>query len=256
MLTRRSVSCSSVLVALSLMGVPVICAAGTPSFLCSKANSWIEKTICASDRLSEQDLELATVYARSLRGAQGEAVKSLEAEQRRWWGDRAQCQKDSDPIACVGRKYTTRIDTLKGRPDYPGDQPALGPKITKDAPIKEVGQGWSKNLSEYFKAIKVCVAVSPKPARSVLTAWKEERGETVAMWIQDDEDQNLLCLAARDGSKLIRLRLRDVDEDLPEVGPILYLGNTEPRGHCENPIPVLDPSGREFGWLAQSLCKS
>ncbi len=63
--------------------------AGTPSFLCSKAKTWLEKTVCASDPLSELDLELATVYARLLRVTSGETQKKLTAEQNRFWASRA-----------------------------------------------------------------------------------------------------------------------------------------------------------------------
>jgi uncharacterized protein len=57
--------------------------AATPSFLCSKAKTWVEKTICASEQLSELDLELATVYARLLRVTSGDSERTLSAEQRR-----------------------------------------------------------------------------------------------------------------------------------------------------------------------------
>ncbi|MFN0313806.1 MAG: lysozyme inhibitor LprI family protein [Burkholderiales bacterium] len=234
----------------ALFSLPAV--AGTPSFLCTKATTWIEKTICGSDRLSELDLELAAVYARLLRGTDTGAKRTLESEQRKWWGERAQCQKIADPAVCIEHTYTTRISHLKARPDYPGDVPAaMAPKIIQDSPAV---QGWAKNLSEFFKAIKVCAAGPSRPTRSVLSAWMEERGETIAMWLQDDEDQNHLCLAAKNGSKLITLRPGAVDEDLPKAGPVLYLGNAEPRGHCANPVRVLDPTGHEFGWLAQVVC--
>ena len=228
--------------------------AATPSFLCTKASTWVEKTICASDRLSELDLDLAAVYARLLRGSDMGAKRSLESEQRKWWGERSQCQKNADPIACVEQSYTARIGHLKARPDYPGDVPAMGPRIIQDSPIKEAGKGWAKNLSEYFKAIKLCTDSWSSPVRTVLSAWKEDRGETVAMWMQDKDDQDLLCMAKRDGSKLVRIRPRDADEDLPAIGPVFHSGNAEPKGRCEKPVRVLDPSGSEFGWLTQGIC--
>src|SRR5262245_63098122 len=69
----------------------------TRRFLCSKAKSWVEKTICASDRLSQLDMDLATEYARMLKVLTGDAEKAFSTEQRKWWGERGTCQKQSDP---------------------------------------------------------------------------------------------------------------------------------------------------------------
>ena len=43
---------------LVVVSVSIVCStnAATPSFLCSKAKTWVEKTICASEKLSDQDL--------------------------------------------------------------------------------------------------------------------------------------------------------------------------------------------------------
>lgn len=232
-----------------------ICAAATPSFLCSKASTWVEKTICSSDRLSELDLDLAAVYARLLRGTDVNAKRSVESEQRKWWSERSQCQGNADPIACVEQSYTGRIAHLKARPDYPGDLPALGPTIIQESPIKEAGQGWARNLSEYVKAIKLCTASWRTPVRTVLSAWKEERGETIAMWLKSDDGQNLLCHAAKNGSKLKSLRPQEAGEDLPTAGPILYIGIYEPKDQCKKSTRVLDSTGSEFGWLARSDCE-
>src|SRR4030095_13553862 len=97
--------------------------AARPSFLCSKAKSWVEKTICASDTLSELDMELATDYARLLKVLSGDAEKAFSAEQRRWWAERGSCKKEADPRGCLEKRYQARIATLTSRPDYPGDQP-------------------------------------------------------------------------------------------------------------------------------------
>ena len=63
-------------VGLAALLVPACALSATPSFLCSKGKTWVEKTICGSERLSELYLELATVYARLLRVTAGAAENS------------------------------------------------------------------------------------------------------------------------------------------------------------------------------------
>ncbi|MSQ60741.1 MAG: hypothetical protein EXR36_14165 [Betaproteobacteria bacterium] len=194
------------------------------------------------------------VYARLLRGTDPGAKRSLESDQRKWWGERSQCQKNADPPACVEQSYTTRIGNLKARPDYPGDvAPAMGPKIIQDAPIKEAGQGWAKNLSEYFKAINLCVASARTPIQAVLSAWNEGR-DMVAMWLRRQDGQNLRCTAARNGNQLKSLVDWDVGEDIHTTGPVLYLGAKEPG--CASAAGVIDPIGTPLGWLIGTDCLS
>ncbi len=243
-------------IALSAALFPSICAAATPSFLCNKASTWIEKTICSSDRLAALDLELAAVYARCLRAKEPVSVKTTQTDQHKWWGERARCQKHADPVACVERSYGARIAALKSRPDYPGDQPVKAPKIIKDVPIKEIGQGWSRDMSEYFRAIKLCSTKWRTPVHAVLKAWREGRGETISMWLRSDDDQNLLCNASKNGKELKLLRPQAVDEDVPVAGPILYLGKTEPTNPCKDAVRVLDPDGKDFGWLSAAPCSA
>jgi len=88
--------------------------AGVPSFLCSKAKTWLEKTVCKSDRLSALDLELAVAYARVLKVVSGSSERALTAEQNRFWAARNACQKDKDPNDCLAQRYEARIAELKG----------------------------------------------------------------------------------------------------------------------------------------------
>lgn len=232
--------------------LPLQAGAGTPSFLCSRANTWIEKTICASDHLSALDLDMAAVYSRSLRIEDPATVRSIQVEQHKWWGERAQCQKDADPPACVERTYNERISALKSLPTYPGDKPIRAPRIGREVAIKEVGQGWSRELSEYYKAIKLCTTKWKTPVRTVLKAWREERGETISMWLRSSEDEYLLCTASRNGQELKLLRPQESDEEPPTSGPVLHLSS--PGSACKTTTPVLDPQGREFGWLSAEPC--
>ena len=114
--------------------VALVAEAGTPSFLCTKAKTWLEKTICASDRLSDLDLELASVYARLLRVTTGETQKKLTAEQNRFWAARGDCRGKPDPGACLDTLYSTRIVALRERPDYTEQRPTqieLPPEIPR-----------------------------------------------------------------------------------------------------------------------------
>lgn len=240
-------------VAMISLSIPCITSAATPSFLCSKAKTWVEKTICASEKLSDQDLELAVIYARMLEVLSGDAGKSFDAEQRKWWANRAQCQQDKDPLSCLEGRYGARIAELTSRPDYPGDQPRAREEFT-EALIKEAGKGWSQNMSGYMKAIRSCVTkASPKP-RAVLTAWTEEGGELVVMRLRGPNGEELVCISKKDGTQT-NLRPREPAETLPEAGPILWLGaGTAPKEACGKPIPVLDTDDTPVGWVADPNC--
>lgn len=251
----KGLSVSLLVVFASLLGLalPTAADAATPSFLCSRSNSWIEKTICASDRLAELDLEMAAVFARSLRVSDPTIVRSIQVEQHHWWSERARCQKDADPNACVERIYTERIAALRAHPSYPGDKPMSGgPRIIREVAIKDAGQGWSRDLSDYFKAIKLCTSKWKSPIRSVQKAWREGRGETISMWLRSQEDEGLICTASKNGQELKLIRPSLEDEEPPLDGPTLIIGAYS--GECKAAVNVLDPQGNAFGWLLPSAC--
>jgi uncharacterized protein len=227
--------------------------AATPSFLCSKAKTWVEKTICASDRLSELDLELAVDYARILKVLSGDAEKAFTAEQRKWWGDRGSCQKESDPSGCLERRYKARIAELTGRPDYPGDQPRPREEFS-EALIKEAGKGWSQNMSVYMRAIRACAAEAKPAPRAVLAVWTEEEGELVLMRLRGAAGEELVCIAKKDG-KQPNARTREPAETLPDAGPVLWLGaGAAPKEACGKPVQVIDTDDTPVGWLADGKC--
>jgi uncharacterized protein len=227
--------------------------AATPSFLCSKAKTWVEKTICASDRLSELDMDLAMDYARMLKVLSGDGEKAFTAEQRKWWGTRGECQKEPDPSGCLARRYQARIAELTSRPDYPGDQPRPRDEFS-EALIKEAGKGWSQNMSVYMRAIRACVAkVNPAP-RAVLTVWTEEEGELVLMRLRGAASEDLVCIAKKDGMQP-NARPREPAETLPDAGPVLWLGSgAAPKEACGKPVQVIDTDDTPVGWLAEGKC--
>ncbi len=227
--------------------------AATPSFLCSKAKSWVEKTICASERLSELDMELATDYARMLKVLSGDGEKAFSAEQRKWWAERGTCQKEADASGCLEKRYQARIAELTGRPDYPGDQ--LRPREEfSEALIKEAGKGWSKSMSLYMKAIRACVAkVRPAP-RAVLAVWTEEEGELIFMRLRGTAGEDLICIAKKDGTQP-NVRAREPVETLPDAGPVLWLSaGAAPKEACGKPLQVIDTDDTPVGWLADGNC--
>src|SRR5215475_6290512 len=95
---------AAVAIAVTLLTTSPLTESATPSFLCSKAKSWVEKTVCSSDRLSELDMSLATEYARMLKVVTGDAEKTLNLEQRKWWAERGTCLKQSDPGTCLEKR--------------------------------------------------------------------------------------------------------------------------------------------------------
>lgn len=227
--------------------------AATPSFLCSKAKSWVEKTICADDRLSELDMELATDYARMLRVLSGDAEKAFTAEQRKWWAERGSCQKNADPRGCLDQRYQARIAALTSRPDYPGDQ-ARPREEFSEALIKEAGKGWSQQMSAHMKAIRACTAKAKPAPRAVLTLWTEEEGELVLMRLRGGAGEDLVCAAKKDGTQP-SVRAREPAETLPDPGPVLWLtAGAAPKEACGKPIQVIDTDDTPVGWLADARC--
>jgi uncharacterized protein len=226
--------------------------AGPPSFLCSKGKTWLEKTICKSDSLSALDLELAVAYARVLKVVSGPAERAFTIDQNKFWAARNACQKNKDPVDCLAQRYEARIAELKGRPDYPGDEPHVR-EVFSEALIKEAGKGWSQNMSIYMRAIRACIAkASPRP-RAVLAVWPEEEGEIIGMRLRSGAE-DYMCVAKKDGTQA-NVRKREPVETVPSAGPILWLGaSTPPKAACGKPLQVLDTDDTPVGWLAEANC--
>src|SRR5262245_61947511 len=192
--------CATLVIAGACLTTFPFAQSATPSFLCSKARSWVEKTICASDRLSELDMDLATEYARMLKVLTGDPEKALNTEQPKWWAERGPRPKPAHPGACLEKRYQARIAELTGRADYPGDQPRPREEFS-EALIKEAGKGWSQHASLYMKAIRACIAKAKPAPRAVLIAWSEEEGELIAMRLRGATGEDLVCVAKKDGTQ-------------------------------------------------------
>jgi hypothetical protein len=183
----------------------------------------------------------------------GDAERSLAAEQRKFWVERSHCQKDKDPVDCLHARYETRLAQIKGRPDYPGDERTARTEYT-EALIKEAGKGWAQSMSVYMRAIRACVAkATPKP-RAVLTAWPHGGDRSVAMRLRTAAGEDYLCVARQDGTQA-QVRKREPVETVPDAGPILWLGTgAAPKAACGTPIQVLDTDDTPVGWLAEAKC--
>jgi len=223
--------------------------AGTPSFLCSKAKTWVEKTICGSDRLSGLDLELATVYARLLRVTSGDTEKNLTSGQRKWWSARGECSKQQDPVACLEDRYTARIAALKEHPNYTEARP--GPVELAPENISVAGQGWAKSLSRYLKAIRACMRKAPGDVKVVTAGWDDdEHDQAAGVRMRGPANENWVCVAKRNGTEVISLREANNLETLPEEGPLFYPDpSTPPKGACGKPVQILDENDAPTGWL-------
>jgi uncharacterized protein len=237
---------------LALLCAPCLWAqAATPSFVCSKAKSWTEKTICASERLSELDLELAVAYARLLRTTTGEQQKALTRGQTKWWSAREECRKTKDPTTCLEERYTSRIAALKEDPSYTERRP--GPVELPPQRLATEGEGWAKSLGRYLKPIRACLRQSREPVNAIGTVWLREDGETFGVRMRTASGYQMVCVVQRDASRVLELRDANAYERLPEEGPFFYPDpNAAPADACGTPVQILDELDAPSGWLGPS----
>lgn len=100
-----------------------------PSFDCDKAQSKVEKLICADLELSRNDLLLAKLYAYAL-GQRDKAT--LQAEQQAWLKERDRCRN----AACINAAYEKRFAHLPApaaSPAPPANPPPVFPPVTETA---------------------------------------------------------------------------------------------------------------------------
>lgn len=234
------------------LGFVALPAAAQPSFLCAKARSWVEKTVCASAPLSDLDLQLAVAYARMLKVVSGQARATLEDEQRRWWARRDECRKAADPSSCLEERYRHQIVALESRPDYPGEAQARTVELPPES-IATAGRGWTRELSRYRRAIAACREESPAPLGKVLAAWPGAQPDTVTLRVVDWELREYVCTAHAGGHKVVAFAARAEGEALPPAGPVYHLGTKKPAG-CPQATQVLDVNGKAAGWISDADC--
>ncbi len=119
------------------MGLVVCLAIGqvqAASFDCGKASMKVEKLICADEKLSRLDEQLAAAYVEALKSTD---PARLKAEQKAWLKGRNQCAD----VACIEAAYRQRTRALSQSPlpAAPAAQPAppiqspLAPAATEPA---------------------------------------------------------------------------------------------------------------------------
>ncbi len=247
---RRRRMHTVLLVLLSGIALPV--SAGPPSFLCTQARTWVEQTICADAALSDLDLILATDYARLLASAPADEARKIIADRNTWWTSRNDCRKSTAPIACLSALYDERIIVLQTHPDFPAAMPAPHVEVS-ESNVREGASGWAKGLSDYMKAIHACLPLMPIETEAIGNAWSEQDGQEIVVRLLGTNEETWVCVARRDGTKVITLREQFAEEKLPEAGPYFYVGSVAPRGKCK-PVKVLDPNDKVAGWLAGQRC--
>ena len=102
-MSRTSAAAFSALLALAFSG-----AAAAASFPCDKAQSRIEKAICADAEVSQLDEYLGRYYS-GARLAVGTGASCLAADQRRWLSDTRNACADG---ACLKKAYLERLGEL------------------------------------------------------------------------------------------------------------------------------------------------
>lgn len=227
--------------------------AAAPSFLCKKVKSWTEKTVCASPRLSDLDLQLAVARAKLLKSTSPQGQKVLDAEQQSWWNALADCRSASDPGACLTDRYHHRIAALESRPEFPkaGSRGRVDDTIV---PIATQGRGWTRDLSRYQRALRACREETPNPVARVMVAWPSGDGESVGLHLVDWQMKEYVCIAHIEGHKVFRFEPRAPGEVLPPPGPVYHIGGETPPAGCPSATQVLDVNGKSVGWISDGNC--
>lgn len=140
------------------------------SFDCTKAQSPVEKMVCADPTLSQLDEELATTFRRAVAND-----PQIRRQQQAWLRDtREKC----GTVECLTTAYRTQIQTLAGQPSAAAPVPnAVSP--TPAAPIENnpLAQmidardfvGRSEPFKEYFWSDPM-----RKPFGKVTTEWTDQ----------------------------------------------------------------------------------
>jgi uncharacterized protein len=79
--------------------------AAGPSFDCSKAGSWAEKTICQNDELAALDAWFSPLYGQVTQRLSGKDLDDLKARRKAWLKQRSDCNAEDDGTACLKKSY-------------------------------------------------------------------------------------------------------------------------------------------------------
>lgn len=134
----KSLLFKAVLTAALVLAAASPASARGPSFDCTRAGSWTERTICADPELSALDEEMANAFAAARAATSGAERENLLPYHRNWLSRRAECWNASGTgqEACLKQRYLERIRELRdiaaGRsdPTVPVPAPMAVPAAT------------------------------------------------------------------------------------------------------------------------------
>lgn len=143
----RLSSCKGALIVVLLFSLAGVCLAVKPGFDCQKAQTPIEKLICGSDVLSNQDRQMNQLYESLLNQAAEKDRGLIRAEQRNFLKQRDKlCNLDPTPAEkCLREIYQERITALKSQFAHDStDSPTAGAlmllRITPEGDDVQPGQ--------------------------------------------------------------------------------------------------------------------
>lgn len=204
--------------ALACLALTASCAAAAASFPCDRAQSRIEKAICADAELSTLDEYLGRYYA-AARSGLGNAGSCLAADQRLWLGTvRNHCADG----ACLRKAYLERL----------GELDALQPGVTA---LRNVELPRVASLAWIIPPAQDNVAAPPKPAAQPLVV----RGELFDDVAQGDG----FLLRGAQGSTLLVMLMFLEPETAQRLSALAKMPNASylARGHA-----ATDSSGRIY----------
>ena len=89
--------------------------AAGPSFDCSKAGNWAEKTICQNDELASLDAWFTPLYGQVVGRLPAAEADALRAQRKAWVKSRNDCEADANGAACLTTRYREFIVDLEAR---------------------------------------------------------------------------------------------------------------------------------------------
>lgn len=243
------------LLAILLQGLSIARAEPVASFPCTRAKGWVENTICSDDHLARLDIEMAEVHARMLRTPDARKRLRHESEQQGWRANRSQCQRQPDAKECLKTLYQERLAATRSHPEYPGDTPAIAPKLAQPANFGAGLSRWVQDLSRHTRAISACLRASNLESVTVHKAMSVDQGEATAVWLMTERNRYSYCKTDKRGDGTVTLRSLVAGERPPESEFLLWIGPRRPPARC-SPVEVLSPEGTAYGWAVPSDCTS
>lgn len=127
-------------VALFLSTISVTSArAGEPSFDCSKASSWSERTVCDNGVLADLDAQMAALYRNMSGRLSGSELDALKQGQLAWLRQREGCKANADTTECLRGIYRERIVQLDSRAPSAQASRTEGQSSAQSLGVQEIG---------------------------------------------------------------------------------------------------------------------